>query len=222
MEKKSGKKNKFISIYCDYTGRNPGYDEIIRLVLMNNRKEILFNNKFKPVSRTTWQARENNHYLYPEDVKEAKTLLFYKTEIEEILKDTDIIIGNQIRYLILPFFEYHGIKIPNDIEIIDIKQLFDEYYREVYDKFGYIARLSHAAEKVGLTSISDWDDLKESRINIEMFNYLTIQFENIIHEEAEKGLLSVKDFKTNEDDTYSGIFGLFLIFLIIFFILSLF
>ncbi|KAA8816127.1 hypothetical protein CSQ85_11935 [Bifidobacterium rousetti] len=79
------------------TGTGPD-DEVLALAITDEQGRVLFNHRFKPVTHTAWPEAQKIHGITPEDVADEKPLYSYKTELDGIFRDTDVLVGYNLRF----------------------------------------------------------------------------------------------------------------------------
>lgn len=125
-----------ICLDTETTGLNLDNDEILQLSIIDGDGEILFNEYIKPSHRKQWTKAERIHGIKPSDVKNCKTLLDYKDQIQEILLSADVIVGYNIVGFDLPMLFNNGIR--NDVKdgsvTVDVMLSFAAIYGDYNER----------------------------------------------------------------------------------------
>lgn len=104
-----GKGVVFLSL--EWTGSNISYDEVLRLAMMDEHGEILYDSLIQPEHRNRWKKTETVHHITPAMVQGKPTLLSEKGKLEKILNGHDVICGwNMAKQLRMLYAE--GIDVP--------------------------------------------------------------------------------------------------------------
>lgn len=101
---------KVICLDTETTGLDRQKDEILQLSIIDGDGNVLFDKYFKPLNRRSWAAAERINGISPADVANCKSLIYYKSEIESILLDADVIVGYNIMSFDFPMLFNNGIK----------------------------------------------------------------------------------------------------------------
>lgn len=162
-----------ICLDTETTGLNPDNDEILQLSIIDGNGEILFSEYIKPSHRKQWTKAERIHGIKPSDVKNCKTLLEYKDQIQEILLSADIIVGYNIVGFDLPMLFNNGIR--NDVKdgsvTVDVMLSFAAIYGD-YNERTYSYRwkkLKECASYYSYKSDSWHDALDDAKATLFCF-----------------------------------------------------
>lgn len=125
-----------ICLDTETTGLDREKDEILQLSIIDGDGNILFDNLIKPSHRRSWANAQKIHGISPADVSGCRTLWDYKSEIESILLNADIIVGYNIMSFDLPMLFNHGIKneVKDGSVVCDVMQEYAFVNGEWNDK----------------------------------------------------------------------------------------
>lgn len=131
-------KEEYIKIYEDYeekiildletTGIRED-DEIIQLSIMNDKKELLFNEYIKPSYVKEWDDAFKIHKISREFLENKKQLEYFRNRIQEILDNSKYIIGYGIDFDI-KLLKRFNFNLDNLIKV-DISEYFKYLNREI-------------------------------------------------------------------------------------------
>lgn len=117
---------KIICLDTETTGLDRQKDEILQLSIIDGDGNVLFDKFLKPLNRRSWAAAEKINGISPADVANCKSLIYYKSEIESILLDADVIVGYNIIGFDFPMLFNNGIK--NEVKINSVVcDVMEEY-----------------------------------------------------------------------------------------------
>lgn len=119
------------AIDTETTGLKPNEDEILQFSAVDMQGHQLADLKCKPIFHERWDDAEKINGISPEMVKDCPPLTTYKPDIERILNSANLIIGYNPQFD-LDFLERGGIELP-DVEVLDIKRIFESIKDEVAD-----------------------------------------------------------------------------------------
>ena len=111
-------------------------DEVLEVAIINSQNEVLFNERIKPTRRKKWNEAARVNGIYPEHLRACKTIKHYKAKIAEILQNADEIVGYNTCFD-LEMLENSGLSLnlKQNVEIIDVMEMFAEYWGEWSDNF---------------------------------------------------------------------------------------
>lgn len=123
---------KIICIDTETTGLNRAKDEILQLAIIDGGGRVLFNERFKPQENSSWIGAEAIHGISPADVANCKPLLFYKKQIEKILRGADVVVGYNVEGFDLPILYNSGIdrSILDGVPVVDVMLAFSPIFGE--------------------------------------------------------------------------------------------
>lgn len=87
-----------ICLDLETTGLCGVYDEIIELAIISYDGEVLFNHRFKPTRFKSWPEASEVNGIYPEDLRNEKTIEYYRDDIQKILDEAEAIIGYNVNF----------------------------------------------------------------------------------------------------------------------------
>lgn len=116
---------KAIVIDTETTGIRP-CDDVLQVSIIDFDGKILFNEYMKPICVIEWPEAERVNGISPDMVKDCKTILYYKEEIQKIIDDAELIIGYNTGFD-LNILEDKGI-VSKDKKTYDVMQTFAEIY----------------------------------------------------------------------------------------------
>lgn len=123
---------KVIVVDTETTGLDYTTDELLKVSIISNEKEILYNNYIKPIKNNEWKKAQSVNHISPDMVKDSPTILSECVEINNILNQADVIIGYNPHFD-LDFFASAGCELKENIQIIDVMYIFAEIYGEWLD-----------------------------------------------------------------------------------------
>ena len=126
---------KFICFDTETTGIDSDA-EILSLAIVDQDNNVLFNERFKPIAHTSWDAAQAVHGISPEDVKECLSIYKYRKEIEEIFSQYELIVGYNIDY------DFRMLEHDLLIDFRDNKIIHDvmHLFAPIYGEKGYYGR----------------------------------------------------------------------------------
>ena len=128
------KQHKGIVIDTETTGLNPKKDELLQVSIIDIDGNVLFNSYFKPKA-TSWTSAERVNGISPEMVENAPKISEKIKEINEIVYNSETIIGYNTDFD-LSFLYYNGLILSENTKFIDVMTRFAEIYGEWSDYFG--------------------------------------------------------------------------------------
>ncbi|EAJ0871873.1 hypothetical protein B7A30_04915, partial [Campylobacter coli] len=124
---KEGKKLNVIIIDIETTGLSH-LDEILQLSIINENGSVIFNKYFKPQDKTSWDEAQKIHNISPRFVNYELPIENYKTELENIFNNADVIMGYNLEFDLK--FIKRSINFKKPLIYIDVMQLFTNFYYE--------------------------------------------------------------------------------------------
>ena len=121
-------------IDTETTGLNPKKDELLQVSIIDIDGNVLFNSYFKPKA-TSWTSAERVNGISPEMVENAPKISEKIKEINEIVYNSETIIGYNTDFD-LSFLYYNGLILSENTKFIDVMTRFAEIYGEWSDYFG--------------------------------------------------------------------------------------
>ena len=118
-----------IILDTETTGLSNDKDEILQLSIIDEHGNVLFNEYFKPIIATKWKEAERVNGISPRMVANCKDIYHYYKEIQQILYDSDTIIGYNTEFD-LAFLRSYDFQLYEDTEIIDVMKMFAQIYGE--------------------------------------------------------------------------------------------
>lgn len=112
------------------TGFDKKKDEILQLSILDGEGNVLFDEKIRPFYKESWDKAQAVHNISPSDVAFCQTLDYFAPVIKGIFESANNWIGYNLGFD-LGFLEYAGIKVRPDANIIDVMDLFANYYNSV-------------------------------------------------------------------------------------------
>lgn len=107
------------------TGLDPNSNEILQVSVINSKEEVLINEFCKPELKTAWEEATWINGITTEQVKNCKPYKFYKDKIQNLINETDVIVGYNI------YFDLDFLKCNYDNKkIIDLMNIFAYVYGE--------------------------------------------------------------------------------------------
>lgn len=162
-----------ICLDTETTGIDRLHDEILQLSIINGDGQVLFNEYFKPVSKTSWDKAESINGISPSDVMNCRSLLSYRKQIEKILSTADVIVGYNVHNFDLELLFNGGIRscIKKDSVIVDIMHSFSAIYGEWSNYHGSYKyqKLITCAEYYGYSGSRWHDSLDDAKATLFCF-----------------------------------------------------
>ncbi|MEE1061059.1 MAG: exonuclease domain-containing protein, partial [Ruminococcus sp.] len=118
-----------VVIDTESTGLNPITDELLKVSIISETKEVLYDSYLKPLFAENWEGAEKVNGITPEMVKDSPTVLSECAKINSIVSQADFIIG-YLPEFDLEFLANIGCKIKDNAEIIDVAEIFAKIYGE--------------------------------------------------------------------------------------------
>ena len=122
-----------ICLDTETTGLDCFRDEIIELAIISYNGDILFHHRIKPLRRKSWPKTSSVNGIYPEDLRNEKTIEYYRKEIQGIFDAADTVIGYNVTFD-TDFLRSAHFVLP-DIEI-DVMEPFAVIYGDYNDYWG--------------------------------------------------------------------------------------
>ena len=157
----SHSESKTLVIDTETTGLDPEKDELLQVSIIDSDGNALFNSYFKPCVKS-WVDAQRVNGISPEMVQNAPTISEKIAEINEIMYRADKIIGYNT-YSDINFLNNNGLILSENVEIVDVMELFALIYGEWSDYHGSYKwqKLTTAANYYGY----DWDSRPEGAHN---------------------------------------------------------
>ncbi len=118
-----------IVIDTETTGLDATTDELLKVSIISDTKETLYDSYLKPLFVDNWKSAEKINGITPDMVKDSPTVLTECVKINDIVSKADFIIGYHPDFD-LEFLVHIGCEIKDTAEIIDVAALFAEVYGE--------------------------------------------------------------------------------------------
>ena len=109
-------------------------DEILQLSIIDEDGNVLFDNYFKPINKTSWDNADI-HGITPEKVKDCKPITDYTAEIQSIFDKATTYIGYNAVFDI-NFLISAGFKLPGNCRIDDVMLDFAPIFGDWNEKHG--------------------------------------------------------------------------------------
>lgn len=119
---------KLVVLDVETTGLDSKTDEILQLSMIDEKGRILFNEYLKPQYHTSWEDAQRIHHITPDDVKDCQPIQKFLPEINEIIRNADVIVGYNHEYFDIPFLKQAGVIIPDDKKTFDVMHKFSPVY----------------------------------------------------------------------------------------------
>lgn len=163
--------HKLVCLDIETTGLNPGYDEIIQLVIISDSGRVLFSQKFKPIHRKHWPSAERINHISPKDVESCEPIHFLKKEIENILSQSEKVIGYNLLKFDLPMLDRAGIdtQLINNVE--DVMILYSKYNKRNYNDEGF-KKLSDAGSYFNYYNDAEHDSEGDAFLTLNIYKRL--------------------------------------------------
>lgn len=127
--------NKYIVLDTETTGLNAAEDELLQVSIIDNEGAVLFDSYIKPTQHTEWAEAERINHISPEMVADSPTIEEVISEINDILKRYDKIVGYNVRFD-ADFLKHNGAEFLNTAEYADAMKMFAPIYGEWNDQRG--------------------------------------------------------------------------------------
>jgi DNA polymerase III epsilon subunit-like protein len=109
-----------IIIDTETTGLNiDGSDEILQLSIIDESYKVVFNKFFKPTKKQEWPDAESVNGISPSAVQFEGSLLTYKNEIENIINNSELVVGFNIKNFDIPMLQAAGLNV-NPRNVCDV------------------------------------------------------------------------------------------------------
>lgn len=123
------KEIKILFFDAEMTGGKVYLDDIIQFSLLDFKKGILFDEYMAPRKVKSWKETEEIHNITPEMVEDKPTIKHFKNQINDILKNADILVGFGIEND-LKFMGKALIKTGANTIIYDLQKTFSKIYSD--------------------------------------------------------------------------------------------
>ncbi len=151
---------KIIVIDTETTDKDPSTAELLQVSIISGSERVLFNEYIKPTYATSWPDAMRVNHIYPDMVKNCKTIDYYVPKIQKIIDRADIVVGyNLIKYDI-PVLENAGISFRDNIVDVYIERKDDPLERH---------RLVDVAKSLGYT-FNPHDSLEDCKATLHIYN----------------------------------------------------
>lgn len=127
--------NKYIVLDTETTGLNAAEDELLQVSIIDNEGAVLFDSYIKPTQHTEWAEAERINHISPDMVADSPTIEEVISEINDILKRYDKIVGYNVRFD-ADFLKHNGAEFLNTAEYADAMKMFAPIYGEWNDQRG--------------------------------------------------------------------------------------
>lgn len=125
----------YIVIDTETTGLNAAEDELLQVSIIDNEGAVLFDSYIKPTQHTEWAEAERINHISPDMVADSPTIEEVISEINDILKRYDKIVGYNVRFD-ADFLKHNGAEFLNTAEYADAMKMFAPIYGEWNDQRG--------------------------------------------------------------------------------------
>lgn len=161
------------------TGLNVGgsrRDEILSLAIMNLNGDVLFNDLVRPAERKKWPKAESINGISPAMVKDKKTLLERRNEIEPIFKSAKLYVAYNAEFD-LGFLRAAGLDIPNH-KTFDVMKEFANIHGEWNERHEEWAwcKLEDCAAFYGCLNFGAHDALSDVKATAHCFTSILNDF----------------------------------------------
>lgn len=161
------------------TGFNVGgsrRDEILSLAVINLDGDILFNDLVKPVERKKWPKAEGVNGISPAMVKDKKTILERREEIEPLFKAAKLYVAYNAEFD-LDFLRAAGLNIPKH-QTFDVMKEFAKIHGEWNERYEEWAwcRLEDCAAFYDYLDFGAHDALADAKATSHCFNSILNDF----------------------------------------------
>ena len=193
----SHSESKTLVIDTETTGLDTEKDELLQVSIIDSDGNALFNSYFKPCVKS-WADAQRVNGISPEMVQNAPTISEKIAEINEIMYRADKIIGYNT-YFDINFLSNNGLILSENVEIVDVMELFAPIYGEWSDYYGSYKwqKLTTAAEYCGY----DWNSRPEGAHNSLADCYATYHVYRTIQKQS---LLPRADAGSDELTAFNG------------------
>lgn len=119
--------NKYIVLDTETTGLNAAEDELLQVSIIDNEGAVLFDSYIKPTQHTEWAEAERINHISPEMVADSPTIEEVISEINDILKRYDKIVGYNVRFD-ADFLKHNGAEFADNTNFVDSMKIFSLYF----------------------------------------------------------------------------------------------
>lgn len=168
-----------IIVDTETTGFRAGTDELLQISIIDQNRNVLFNEYFKPTTLTEWKEAEAVNHISPNMVKDCPCVEDRLTALQEIFDKADTIIGYNTQFDI-GFLKAAGITLLDSVQYVDVMREFAPLYGQWNEKKQEwkFQKLTTCADYYGY----DWNNA--SAHNSLGDCYATLYCYNKIHSEA--------------------------------------
>lgn len=119
--------NKYIVLDTETTGLNAAEDELLQVSIIDNEGAVLFDSYIKPTQHTEWAEAERINHISPDMVADSPTIEEVISEINDILKRYDKIVGYNVRFD-ADFLKHNGAEFADNTNFVDSMKIFSLYF----------------------------------------------------------------------------------------------
>ena len=119
-------------IDTETTELDPIRNELLQVSVLDLDGQVIYNSHFMPCAES-WPEAESVNHITPEMVKDAPSISQEITGLSEILSKASTIIGYNTSFD-LDFLRFNGLVISQNVEIVDVMDLFAPIYGEWDEK----------------------------------------------------------------------------------------
>lgn len=166
-------KDKILCFDVETTGLSREEDEILQLSIVDGTGKTVFNEYIKPTRHESWDGAEAIHGISPSDVADKPTIEEYRDDLNDIFKDSQLLVGYNNIYFDNAFLKKAGIQIPKDAKMYDVMLKFAPIYgewNEMRQDYKW-QKLAKCAEYYGFHGDGQFhDSLEDVRATLYCFN----------------------------------------------------
>lgn len=166
-------KDKILCFDVETTGLSREEDEILQLSIVDGTGKTVFNEYIKPTRHESWDGAEAIHGISPSDVADELTIEEYRDDLNDIFKDSQLLVGYNNIYFDNAFLKEAGIQIPEDAKMYDVMLKFAPIYgewNEMRQDYKW-QKLAKCAEYYGFHGDGQFhDSLEDVRATLYCFN----------------------------------------------------
>lgn len=119
--------NKYIVLDTETTGLNAAEDELLQVSIIDEEGNVLFDSYIRPTQHTEWAEAERVNHITPEMVDNSPTIEEVMSEINNILKRYDKIVGYNVRFD-ADFLKHNGAEFADNTNFVDSMKIFSLYF----------------------------------------------------------------------------------------------